>query len=158
MHVLTDLELYLLQQPRTVSAVGAMLDYMHAAWHREVASSGAVSFTAGAAAIAAATAEVKAAPPSAHAPRHLSLLMLEKVTLLTADLLSGGAAGVGLQRGVSLEFVVQLQQGFTDVQRSVAGGKAVRVKDGLQAWLSGKLAACGESAVSGVMLLLISHL
>jgi len=158
MHVLTDLELYLLQQPHTVSAVGAMLDYMHAAWHSEAARSGAVSVTAGAAAIAAAAAEAKATPPSAHAPRHMSLLMLGKVVQLTADLLSGRAADVGLQRGVSLKVVVELQQGVTDVQRRVAGGEQVRVKDGLQAWASGNLVAGAESAVTGVILSLIGQL
>jgi hypothetical protein len=39
LHALTDLELHVLQQPRNIGAVGAMLDWLQAAWHRDVVAS-----------------------------------------------------------------------------------------------------------------------
>lgn len=153
LHALTDLELHVLQQPCNIGAVGAMLDWLQAAWHREVVSSQAVPLTAGPAAVAAAAAVAKAGQPCAEQPGHMSLLMLDRLMLLVAQALAPSTADTAMQRGFLLEVLAHLQQGLSEVQDVIVvhGGQAALCRDYLVAWGSSRAVACSSTAVGGVV-------
>lgn len=96
LHALTDLELHVLQQPGHVGAVGALLDWTNAAWHREVVAAQAVLLATGPAAVAAAVAAAKARRPSPSEPAQLALLLLDKLLLLVTQALSRADADVSV--------------------------------------------------------------
>jgi hypothetical protein len=154
LHALTDLELHVLQQPGHVGAVGALLDWLAAAWHREVVAAQVVPLAAGPAAVAAAVASTKARRPCASEPAQLALLLLDKLLLLVTQALASEAADVFVQRAFLLEVLAHLEQGMVETQGAVAAAGPAQAgvcRSYLQAWGSNRGPACSTQAVAGVV-------
>lgn len=161
LHALTDLELHVLQQPGHVGAVGALLDWTNAAWHREVVAAQAVLLATGPAAVAAAVAAAKARRPSPSEPAQLALLLLDKLLLLVTQALSRADADVSVQRALLLEVLAHLQQAFVEAQGAVAVAglaQAGACRAYLQAWGSNPGPTCSMPAVAGVLFHLMGSL
>lgn len=154
LHALSDLEVHMSQQPAHAgSAVGSLLDWTNAAWHREVVTNQAVPLTAGPAVVAAAVAGAKAQPVSAAQSSQLALLLLDKLVLLVVQALTQLHADVPLQRAFVLELLTHLREGFAEGQdvMAAAGAQAGACREFFGHWVANRAGACSSPAIAGVL-------